>query len=81
MPKRAHRRRMIELVHSGRKPEELSREFEPSAQANRNWVRLADWDQGIRLRRENTQLREEREILKEAAEWAAKGTGTIPSGS
>ena len=36
---------------------------------------------GAGLRRENKQLREEREILKEAAAWFAKETGTIPSGS
>ncbi len=29
------RQQMIELVHAGRTPEELSREFEPSAQAIR----------------------------------------------
>jgi transposase len=89
------RQRMVDLVRSGRRPEELSREFEPSAQAIRNWVRQADRDQGIRadgltteereelrrLRRENRQLREEREILKKAAAWFAKETGTIPSGS
>jgi len=33
------RRRMVELVRSGRTPEELSREFEPSAQSISNWVR------------------------------------------
>ncbi|HEY6554612.1 MAG TPA: transposase [Vicinamibacteria bacterium] len=33
------RQQMIELVRAGRTPEELSREFEPSAQAIRNWVR------------------------------------------
>jgi len=89
------RQRMVDLVRSGRKPEELSREFEPSAQAIRNWVRQADRDQGVRadgltteereelrrLRRENKQLREEREILKKAAAWFAKESGTIPSGS
>ncbi len=32
------RQQMIELVRAGRTPEELSREFEPSAQAIRNWV-------------------------------------------
>ena len=32
------RRQMIDLVRSGRTPEELSREFDPSAQAIRNWV-------------------------------------------
>ena len=29
---------MIELVRAGRGPEELAKEFEPSAQAIRNWV-------------------------------------------
>jgi transposase len=33
---------MVDLVRSGRKSEELSREFEPSAQAIRNWLRQAD---------------------------------------
>jgi transposase len=33
---------MVELVRSGRDPADLAREFEPSAQAIRNWVALAD---------------------------------------
>lgn len=86
------RRRMVELVRSGRNPEELARKFEPSAQAIRNWVRQADRDDGrrhdglttderqelTRLRRENRALREEREILKRAAAWFARETGSIP---
>ncbi len=36
------REQMVELVRSGRSPEELAREFEPSAQAIRNWVSRAD---------------------------------------
>jgi len=32
---------MIELVRAGRTPEELAKEFEPSAQAIRNWVAQA----------------------------------------
>ena len=36
------RRQMVELARAGRTPEELSREFEPSAQAIRNWVAQAD---------------------------------------
>ena len=89
------RRRMVELVRSGRSPEELSREFEPTAQAIWNWVRQAERDAGarddglpevertelIRLRRENRQLRQKREILSKAAAWFARETGTIPSGS
>ena len=38
------RRQMIELVRAGRTPEELAKEFEPSAQAIRNWVAQADRD-------------------------------------
>ena len=35
---------MVELVHAGRSPEELAREFEPSAQAIRDWVQQAGRD-------------------------------------
>ena len=89
------RRQMVELVRAGRTPEELAHEFEPSAQGIRNWVRQADLDEGRRqdgltsderdevrrLRRENRQLRQEREILAKAAAWFARETGSIPSGS
>lgn len=82
-------------VHAGRTPEELSREFEPSAQAIWNWVRQAERDEGRRedgltsaerdelgrLRRENRQLRQERDILAKAAAWFARETGAIASGS
>ena len=40
------RQQMVELVRSGRTPGELAREFEPSAQAIRNWVAQADRDAG-----------------------------------
>lgn len=90
-----YRRQMVELVRTGRTPGELAREFECSAQAVRNWVRQADRDEGRRedgltsaereelrrLRRENRQLREEREILKKAAAWFARETGTVPGRS
>lgn len=86
---------MVELVRSGRSPEELAREFEPSSQAIRNWVRQADLDEGrradglttaereelTRLRRRVKQLEVEREILSKAAAWFARETGSIPSGS
>ena len=42
------RRQMVELVRAGRGPEELAREFEPSAQTIRNWVAQADRDEGRR---------------------------------
>ena len=86
------RARLIELARSGRTPEELGRQFEPSAQTIRNWLRQADRDDGHRqdgltteereevrrLRREVKALREEREILKKAAAWFARETGSIP---
>ena len=90
-----YRQQLIDLVRAGRTPEELSREFEPSGQTIRNWVAQADRDRGVRsdgltsaeqaelrqLRRENRQLKLEREILKKAAAWFARETGTIPSGT
>jgi transposase len=87
------RHRIIELARKGRTPEELARQFEPSAQAIRNWIRQADRDDGRRhdgltteereevrrLRREVKVLREEREILRKAAAWFARETTSIPS--
>jgi transposase len=89
------RRRMVELVRSGRSPESLAEEYEPSNESIRNWVKQADRDSGkrqdgltteekdelARLRRENRALREERAILAKAAAWFARETGKIPSGS
>jgi transposase len=86
------RRRLVEQVRSGRTPEELAQKFEPTAQSIRNWVAQADRDDGVRadglasderdelrrLRREVKTLREEREILKKAAAWFARETGSIP---
>ena len=43
------RRRMVELVRSGRQPEELATKFELSAQSIRNWVVQADRDDGRRM--------------------------------
>lgn len=91
----AFRQELVQLVRSGRSPEELAREVEPSAQTIRNWAAQADRDDGGRtdglttderlelheLRRENARLREEREILKKAAAWFTRERGTIPPGS
>jgi transposase len=82
---------MVELVHAGRSPEELAREFEPTAQSIRNWLAQSKRDAGDggltraereelnRLRRENRQLRLEREILSKAAAWFARETNAIPT--
>jgi transposase len=102
MPRKTHKpypkefkQRLVALVREGRSPEELSRQFEPSAQAIRNWVAQADRDEGKRadgltttereelqhLRRDVERLREEREILKKAAAWFAQETERGSRGS
>ena len=89
------RQQMVELVQAGRTPGELSKEFEPSGQTIRNWVAQADRDEGRRadgltsadqeelrrLRRENKQLRLEREILSKAATWFAREADSRSSSS
>ena len=70
----AFREQMVELVRSGRTPIELAWEFEPTPQAIRRWVQIADertdglrsdereeWRaiQDIRLRRQRVQKRTE----------------------
>ena len=88
------RRQMVELVRSGRTPEEVSKEFEPTSQSIWNWVRHAERDSVARkdgavtspereeltkLRRENHRLRQERDILAKAAAWFARER--TPNGS
>ena len=88
----AFRQQMIDLVHAGRTPEDLAKEFEPTAQTIYNWVSQADRDAGkrhdglttaereelTRLRRKVKQLEVEKEILAKAAAWFARETGTVP---
>ena len=87
-----YRRKIVALVRAGRNPHELASEFECSAQTIRNWVAQADADAGKRddvltstereelrkLRRENKQLKLEREILAKATAWFARETNSIP---
>lgn len=86
------RKQMIDLVRSGRTPESLALEFEPTAQSIRNWVAQADLDEGRRsdglttkerdelskLRGENRRLRQERGILIKAAAWFANESESTP---
>jgi transposase len=87
-----YRQQILELARAGRSAEELSKEFEPSAQCIRNWIKQDERDHGqrqdglsseeraelARLRRENKQLKLEREILAKAAAWFARETDSIP---
>jgi len=41
------RRKMFELVRTGRTPGSLAKEFEPTAQAIRNWVKQAELDEAL----------------------------------
>jgi len=92
------RRQMVDLVRAGRSPEDLAKEFEPTAQSIGAWVAAADKQEGrreevvtsmraserdelTRLRRENKQLRLERDILSKAAAWFARETGAVSSSS
>ena len=87
-------RQMVELVRSGRTPEDLAREFKPTAQSISTWVKQAERDASKRadgptsaereelgrLRRENHRLRQERDILAKAAAWFARESKANPNG-
>ena len=84
------RREAIELLRQGRTPRELSESLGVSQQTLRNWRRQDqidrhERDDGVtsderdelaRLRRENTRLRQERDLLKRAAAFFATENGT-----
>ena len=87
-----YRQQILELARVGRSAEELAKEFEPTAQCIRNWIKQDERDRGkrqdgltseeraelVRLRRENKQLKLEREILAKAAAWFARETDAVP---
>ena len=83
------------LVGAGRAYSELSKEFGCSTWAIRCWIKRADRDKDggdgglisvereelTRLKLENRQLRQEREILSKAAAWFARENNAIPKRS
>ena len=86
------RQQVVELYHAGRSTTELAQEFGPHPQSIRNWVAWAkreaepgngqsltpaEREELSRLRRENRQLRLEREILSKATAWFARETNRI----
>lgn len=88
------RQKMVNLVRSGRKFQDLATEFKVSEPAIRSWVKKADavenptspraiamseQEELKQLRKENRVLREERDFLKKAAAWFAQETGTQSS--
>jgi len=89
------RRQMVELYRAGRGFDELAQEFGCSSWSIRQWVKQSDRDVGrgdgglttaerqelTRLRRENRQLKMEREILSKAAAWFAQESTATPKRS
>jgi transposase len=88
------RQKMVDLVRSGRKFNELAKEFGVSHLSIRSWVqkanavenptspeaiKMSEQEELKALRKENRILREERDILKKAAAWFAQETGTPSS--
>ena len=76
---------VLQVLERGRTRAEVARNLGVSTQSLRNWIRQYQIDQGEReglstaereelrrLRRENRNLREEREILKKAAAFFAQ---------
>jgi len=80
------RDQIVALAQAGRSVEDLAREFEPCAATIHGWVKQVERDGGHRvdgltseerdelrrLRKENRQLRQERDILAKAAAWFAR---------
>lgn len=84
------RREAVELLRAGRTPSELAESLGVSQQTLRSWRRQDQLDRHVRddgittnerdeltqLRRENTRLRQERDLLKRAAAFFATENGT-----
>ena len=60
----SNQRRIVELVRAGRSPRSVAREFEPSEQTIRNWVKQADLDEGRRSDGLTTEARKEMQRLR-----------------
>lgn len=86
------RRKILELIRSGRRVAEVAREFDLSRQTIQNWLKRDDLDAGrrtdgptteereenVRLRKRVRELEMERDILKKAAAWFARESDAIP---
>jgi transposase len=87
------REQIVGLHRAGRSAQSLAKEFDLSYQTVLNWLKQADLDAGkptdglttveldelTRLRRENKQLKIEREILSKAAAWFAREAQPVRS--
>jgi transposase-like protein len=60
------------MVRAGRSPAELAKEFEPSDQCIRNWVKQASLDSGLLARQPSSNpLPESLSMLAPAGRWPA----------
>jgi transposase len=88
------RHKALELMRAGKSAQAVATEFSVSRQTLINWIKqdqvnggsraglsTAEREELAKLRRENKQLRIEREILSKAAAWFARETDAIPSKS
>ena len=89
---RQYRQQIVALARSGRSAAALAREFDPTAETIRRWIRRADLDEGRlgtrttrrrqtethRLRSEVERLALERDILLRAAVWFRDGSPLDP---
>ena len=89
------RDQIVALARTGRSAESLAREFEPCVATIHAWINQANVNDGNRsdgltneerdelrrLRRENRQLRQERDILAKAAAWFAQSDVMPPRSS
>lgn len=78
--------KIVALARAGRRVESLAREFAPCRATIHSWIKQAEADGSERsdaltsegreelrrLRRENKQLRQKRDILSKAAAWFAQ---------
>jgi transposase len=83
-----YRRKIIDLLRSGRSANSIEREFGVPRQTTLNWLKRDGAESGhatdelttsereelVKLRRENKRLRMEQEILGKAAAWFARET-------
>jgi transposase len=89
------RRQMVELHRAGHGFDVLAKQYGCTSWSIRQWVKQADRDVGrgdgglttaerqelTRLRRENRQLKVERDILSKAAAWFAQESTATPKRS
>lgn len=86
-----YRRRIVELIRGGKRVADVAKEFDLHQVTIYRWLRQAGVDAGerdgltseekaelVRLRRENAELREEKEILKKFAAWSAQEANWAP---